>query len=474
MGDSRLFQISSLRRRLRLRIVASLIGSTALFIAQIAEAGQGRHGVPYICVNTGNQGPSSWNVPVIGGTNYPYTTITYVNHADGQSESLDLYLPPGVVNPPLIIGVHGGGWTGSSKKGLLVYLQQFVTQGYAVANLNFRLAGSLDTTNGGLNPTGMVTSSLSANLFPTGLQDVRCAVRYLRANASTLGVRGDVIAAYGVSSGGNLVAMLGTTLDNDPTVYGNSNGGPQTLDSSDCAVGVPGNPNANQSVTAPASIQMAIDESGNDTIGQLNNTQDNSAWGIVQYFGEVADVEHLFDANFRLARTAYQRCTAPGFPPAQRLQCLNLGALAGNAIFQSGSFAAAFPDTQFRANAANPTYVAPSFFILSGALDPVVGPQQSADLFNTLSTLDAAAGPVLVESIMSNQPSPSGVAWSAPAMSGNGPIVNYFLMPDEGHIPALLAPGLNQTSDNNNGTNLDLQNASCAVLNALNMTFQSQ
>ena len=447
---------------------ASLFTLVVLFTCEQATAANRKS---YYCPNTYGSTPAGFTVPSFNSVKLSGKTYTFVNHPDGQSESLDLYLPQGVPNPPVLVMIHGGGFTGSTRQGITSYAHGYVAQDYAVANISYRLAGLIDTTNGGANPSGSQKSDPTANLFPTGFQDARCAVRWLRANAASLGINGNAIAAYGVSAGGNFAAMLGTTLDYDPTVYGKSNGGSQTLDSVDCPVGIPNSPNPTQPVRASASVKLVIDESGNDTIGQVHNTVDNNAWGNVQYFGDVADVEALFNVNFGLTKAQQPNCTAPDFPASQNLHCVTVAGLQKNSVFMTGNYPVAFPDRQFNSNNGNASYTAPVFFILNGAIDPVVGPQNSADLFDTMTGATAAGNPVLVESTMENNPSTNGVLWSGTSQTASAALVDYFLMTGQGHIPALLSPGMSQTANNNNGTGPDLQAASCAVVNLMNQVL---
>jgi acetyl esterase/lipase len=46
--------------------------------------------------------------------------------------------------------------------------------------------------------------------WPSQIEDVKCAIRYLRANAATLHVNPAEIGAWGQSAGGHLVSLLGT------------------------------------------------------------------------------------------------------------------------------------------------------------------------------------------------------------------------------------------------------------------------
>ena len=422
--------------------------------------------MPYFCPNVVSQKPAGWNVPV-QNPKFAFKSFTYVSHADGQDEAFDLYLPPGVANPALLVLVHGGGFTSGTRAKFDNYVQPYVGQGFAVANLSYRLAGTYDSTNGGLNKGGVIKHDPAYNTFPAGLQDVRCAVRYLNANASALGFSSTGIGAYGVSAGGNLVAMLGATLDYDPTVYGMFGGAAQTLDSTDCPIGSPQAPKPKQAMLAPATVQLVVDESGNDTIGQSHNTPDNVAWGNVQYAGDVADMVHLFNTNFKVPKGDEPSCTAPNFPMPSGTHCVTVAGLTGDPAYKDYNYPSAYPDAQFAQNAGNSLYTPPVFFILNGARDPIVGPQNSADLFDTMTGADAAGSPVLVEPYMSGGPNPDGMTWSGTSVSANAAPITYFLMPGQGHIPALLDPGKSQHALNNDGSSPDLQAASCAVRNIL-------
>lgn len=117
--------------------------------------------------------------------------IAYVT--DGhERQKLDLYVPADTgKNLPLIIWVHGGAWLGGSKKRYTP--KAYLSAGYAGASINYRLSQHA--------------------IFPAQIEDVKAAVRWLRANAETYRLDPDRFAAWGSSAGGHLVAMLGTTGD---------------------------------------------------------------------------------------------------------------------------------------------------------------------------------------------------------------------------------------------------------------------
>lgn len=101
---------------------------------------------------------------------------------------LDLHMPTGVSNPPLVVYLHGGAWRLGDKEEAPPFL---VERGYAVASLNFR-------------------SSDEAR-FPANVHDIKAGIRFLRANAAKYGYRADRIAVSGSSSGGHLAALVGVT-----------------------------------------------------------------------------------------------------------------------------------------------------------------------------------------------------------------------------------------------------------------------
>jgi len=127
------------------------------------------------------------NVPFTLGT--ADRNLTYCN-----SQSLDLYIPSAAVTRPLPIAmyIHGGGMTAGDKSDLNpVFLDALASAGYAVASVNYRLAPQ--------------------SRFPAQIEDVRCAIRYLRAKAPKYGLNASELFAFGTSVGGQLVALAALT-----------------------------------------------------------------------------------------------------------------------------------------------------------------------------------------------------------------------------------------------------------------------
>lgn len=106
-----------------------------------------------------------------------------------ERQKLDLYLPQASGPLPLIIWVHGGAFRIGSKNDHVP--MDYFEAGFAVASLNYRLSQHA--------------------LFPAQIEDVKAAVRWLRANAEAYNLDPERFGAWGESAGGHLVAMLGTT-----------------------------------------------------------------------------------------------------------------------------------------------------------------------------------------------------------------------------------------------------------------------
>lgn len=140
--------------------------------------------------------PGESVVPVAG--DLAYATAS-------ELQRLDVYTPAVGIPPfPVVVIIHGGGWTVGDKRGELpsAAVPGFLALGYAVASVNYRLAPDA--------------------VFPAQLLDVKAAIRYLRAEAPALGLDPDRIAAVGESAGAHLAALLGTTAGvaefDDPTL----------------------------------------------------------------------------------------------------------------------------------------------------------------------------------------------------------------------------------------------------------------
>ncbi|QDL56919.1 alpha/beta hydrolase [Rhodoferax aquaticus] len=108
--------------------------------------------------------------------------------AMSPAQTLDLYLPNDAQGPyPLIIEIHGGGFMLGSKSADIGPMLLGLQRGYALASINYRLS--------------------SEAKFPAAVNDVKAAIRFLRANAAKYQLDANRFATWGGSAGGNLSAM---------------------------------------------------------------------------------------------------------------------------------------------------------------------------------------------------------------------------------------------------------------------------
>ena len=120
----------------------------------------------------------------------------------------------------MVLLIHGGAFAGGDASMEAGYAQTLASQGIAAASVNYRLSGEAP--------------------YPAGAQDVKAAVRWLRANAAQYGLDPNNIGAWGQSAGGWMANMLGATGDQQ-TIF------------DDPALG-----NADQSSTRPTRPRLRI------------------------------------------------------------------------------------------------------------------------------------------------------------------------------------------------------------------------
>lgn len=110
--------------------------------------------------------------------------------SDGVDLKLDLAIPANLSAPaPALVCIHGGGWQTGSKDGYAPYLSQFAAFGYVAAAVEYRM--------------------LPKYRWPSQIEDVKCAVRFLRAHANEFNIDPNKIGAIGDSAGGHLALLLG-------------------------------------------------------------------------------------------------------------------------------------------------------------------------------------------------------------------------------------------------------------------------
>ena len=102
---------------------------------------------------------------------------------------LDLYTPAtsGAARLPVIVFLHGGGWSGGTRTTGPDFRRFFAQDGFAMASLEYRLTPDIT--------------------FPSNVEDVKTAVRWLKANANTHRLDASRVCLWGTSAGGHLAAV---------------------------------------------------------------------------------------------------------------------------------------------------------------------------------------------------------------------------------------------------------------------------
>lgn len=118
------------------------------------------------------------------------TDVTYHRGADfnPRRHALDVYQPAGLNDAPVLIFVHGGGWS-TGNKGIFSYIgRTFAERGYVTVVPNYRLSPAVQ--------------------HPAHVRDVARAYAWTVANIAQFGGDPTRIVLSGHSAGGHLVSLL--------------------------------------------------------------------------------------------------------------------------------------------------------------------------------------------------------------------------------------------------------------------------
>ena len=166
--------------------------------------------------------PMPERVVVYPGGVLALADVTYSTIEGYRPLVLDLYLPPDRSGPkPLIVYVHGGGWRSGHTRQSGAFsdfpgvLAELATRGYVVASVEYRLSGEAP--------------------FPAALDDVRSAIRFLKADAGRYGIDASRVGIFGGSAGGQLAILEAVECGAPPSGADTAN--PTISDCPQAAVG---------------------------------------------------------------------------------------------------------------------------------------------------------------------------------------------------------------------------------------------
>jgi acetyl esterase/lipase len=111
------------------------------------------------------------------------------NYADGK-DTLDLYLPEGRRNAPVIVWYYGNQLMGGDKSEDAFVGRRFASAGFVTAVVNYRLSPDVS--------------------HPAHVQDAAASFAWVKRHIAEYGGDADRVFASGYSAGGYLVALLAT------------------------------------------------------------------------------------------------------------------------------------------------------------------------------------------------------------------------------------------------------------------------
>jgi acetyl esterase/lipase len=197
--------------------------------------------------------------------------LVYGGQAGRRPLLLDLYLPPGPAATPraLIVYIHGGLWTGGSRRTSGAFanwplaLAALAARGFVVASIDYRRAAEAT--------------------FPEQIYNVKQALRWLRSKAGTYGIDRSRVLVWGADAGGQLAALAAVSCGAAGLERGES--------------GAPPNPVIGANVPPPPVAESAC------------------AQAAVVWYG-VADLTRIGDMP---QANEFLGCTAPTCAPQRKL-----------------------------------------------------------------------------------------------------------------------------------------------------------
>jgi acetyl esterase/lipase len=139
--------------------------------------------------------PDRW-VDYVSGEYDILPNLTYAT-ANNTALKLDLYQPRNRTAPlPVLVLFHGGGWVGGQKERNVLQLLPYLSLGWAVVNVEYRLAEN--------SPA------------PAAVEDCLCALRWVASRATQYGFDTSKIVLTGGSAGGHLALITGMLPSESP------------------------------------------------------------------------------------------------------------------------------------------------------------------------------------------------------------------------------------------------------------------
>lgn len=115
---------------------------------------------------------------------------------NGRRLALDVFMPAKHKGRlPAILLIFGGGWRSGDRTMHVPMAQELAARGYITVTADYRLS--------------------TEAAYPAAVNDLKTAIKWMRANAKTYAINERKIAVWGFSAGGQLAALIGTTANNN-------------------------------------------------------------------------------------------------------------------------------------------------------------------------------------------------------------------------------------------------------------------
>ncbi|MDB5120523.1 MAG: lipase [Sphingobacteriales bacterium] len=125
-----------------------------------------------------------------------------IAYGENSKQVLDLYLPEKRnESTKVVMLIHGGFWTGGDKSDLSMYVKTLQNSGYAVANMNYRLATVPEN-----------------NIHPAQINDITKAINFLSSKSAEWHVSANRFGLIGASAGAHLALLYTYAYNTDDKV----------------------------------------------------------------------------------------------------------------------------------------------------------------------------------------------------------------------------------------------------------------
>lgn len=191
-------------------IFRNVSGITGIALALVGCAGDSGSSAPPPAENTRPALELTFTDAPVDLTNSSADFAADVRYGDAERNVFDIYLPDCADPTPLVIYIHGGGFTTGDKRTPYIpqddNIRTFLQNCVAFASINYTL---LDIPEEGSD----LTAAIAQGGVQAPLRDTARALQFMRYHYESLNIEVENVAVYGVSAGAGSGLWLGTRDD---------------------------------------------------------------------------------------------------------------------------------------------------------------------------------------------------------------------------------------------------------------------